>query len=120
MEIISAVPTLLLVPIALVSGTRAATEDDPDVAVGGGNLNLDLDGLENLDDPKLNISPEQYQKWLKAYTKEYFRYVLKQDSVENASDLAHLCMTCYSRNIASECLCLVTCQQNSSRVHRGH
>ena len=75
---------MLFVPIALILG--AATEGDPDVAVRGGNLNLDLGGLENLDDPKLDISPEQYQKWLKAYTSEYFRYVLKQDCVGNASD----------------------------------
>ena len=33
-----------------------------------------LGGLENLDDPKLDVSPKQYQKWLKAYTKEYFRW----------------------------------------------
>ena len=32
-----------------------------------------LDGLENLDDPNLGVSPKQYQKWLQAYIEEYFR-----------------------------------------------
>ena len=51
--------------MALVAGTP--------VTDGGSNPSLYLGGLENADDPKLNVSPEQYQKWLKAYTKEYFR-----------------------------------------------
>ena len=62
---ISAVPILLLVPITLVVGTP--------VTDGGSSPSMFLGGLENLDDPKLNVSPKQYQKWLKAYTKEYFR-----------------------------------------------
>ena len=66
--ILSAVlTTLLLVPMTRV----AASPVTPD----GNRIDpsMFLDGLENLDDPNLGVSPKQYQKWLKAYIKEYFR-----------------------------------------------
>ena len=65
--ILSAVLTLLLVsmtPIATSPVTPDGNSIDP---------SMFLDGLENLDDPNLGVSPKQYQKWLKAYIKEYFR-----------------------------------------------
>ena len=64
---LSAVLTLLLVSMK----RTAASPVTPD----GNSIDpsMFLDGLENLDDPNLGVSPKQYQKWLKAYIKEYFR-----------------------------------------------